>query len=454
MAKDYFQDIMPPNIDDFQSHTNYASDSDNTLAPSPDLPEKTIRNIQVPISARPRSRDVDLREQASPSKIPRFGRWWLWIGVGVSILVLGAIALIALRPTKVTVTPRSHEVLFDETAIFSARPVLGAATGTLSFTLETIALEDSEIVSTKGVERIEEKSSGTITIYNEYSKQSVKLLKNTRFATPEGLIFRIPTEVIVPGKVNSIPGTISVTVFGDVAGEKYNVGSVARFILPGLKSSPSMYSSVYASSKDAITGGFSGERPAASKQDIDSARANIRDRIHKKIVEAVRAKNSETTIAFFDLAYIAFESMPQTPEVNGGLRIHERARVELPVFDADNFAFAVAKNVSADVEDESVVLKDADKLTAHLRASAIKIESLIQFTLKGSVQLVWKVDSLELSQAIAGRDRESFEAIIGGFSNIEEAQAKIQPFWKKSFPKDASKIKIKIIDPKRVALKR
>ncbi|MEK9154098.1 MAG: hypothetical protein AAB798_01350 [Patescibacteria group bacterium] len=456
MSKDYFQDIMPPNAND-ASHPNHEFDSEKAFASTHDLPEKTIRNIQVPVSARIRSREVDLREPALPPKILRFGRWWLWIGVALALLVLGAIALLALRQTSVTVIPRSYKVSLDETTIFNAHPVLGAATGTatgtLGFTLETVVLEDSEIVPAKGVELVEEKASGTIIIYNEYSTQPVKLLKNTRFATPEGLIFRIPAEVIVPGKKGSIPGKISVTVFADAAGEKYNVGTVARFILPGLKSSPAMFSSVYASGKDAITGGFSGERPAASKQDIDAARANIRDRIHKKILETVHAKNSETTIAFVDLAYIAFESMPQTTEAEGSIKIHERARIELPVFAADNFAFAVAKSASADVENESVILKDADRLTAHLRASA-EIESAIQFTLQGSAQLIWKVDARELSQAIAGRDRDAFEAIIGGFSNIEEAHARIQPFWKNSFPEDASKIRIKMIDPKPAALER
>ena len=461
MAKDYFQDIMPPNSSDVPRQTapapaaaSYSAPAPSEASPSPapsaDLPEKTIRNIQVTSPLRTKSRvGLDLREPVPPAAGGRFGRVWLWGGVVLALLVLGAIALVALRPTSVTVIPRSQNVLFDETALFTAYPASSAATGTLTYTLDTVTLEDSEIVPAKGVERVEEKASGVITVYNEYSAQPVKLIKNTRFATPDGLIFRIPAEVIVPGKKGSTPGEISVTIFADAAGDKYNISPVSRFTLPGLKSSPSMYSSVYARSSAAFSGGFVGERPAASKGDVDAARAKIRDRLQAQILETVRAKNSEATLAFVDLAYIAFETLPQTAEAGGGARVHERVRVELPVFSADSFARTVAESVSADVENSSVMLKGADGLTAQLRSSAAAgAESPIQFGLKGSVLLVWKVDVSELAQALAGRDEAAFQAIIGGFLGIEEAHARIEPFWKNSFPSAPSAIKIKVSDPK------
>ena len=461
MAKDYFQDIMPPNSSDVPRQSAPApvppsysapapSENSPSPAPSADLPEKTIRNIQVSPSVRTNSRvGLDLRDPMPTESGGRFGRAWLWGGVVLALLALGAIALVALRPTSVTVIPRSQNVLFDETALFTAYPASSAATGTLSYTLETVTLEDSEVVPAKGVERVEEKASGTVIVYNEYSTQSVKLLKDTRFQTPEGLIYKVPAEVVVPGKKGTAPGQIEVTVFAEKAGDKYNIGPVSRFTLPGLKSSPSMYSSVYARSSAATSGGFVGERPAASKGDVDAARAKIRDRLQAQILETVRSKNSETTLAFLDLTYIAFETLPQTAEAGGGARVHERARVELPIFSADSFAFTVAESVSANTENNSVMLKGTDALTAQLRSSsAAGAESPIQFALKGSVQLVWKVDVGELTQALAGRDEAAFQAIISGFPGIEEARARIEPFWKNSFPVDPSAIKVKISDPK------
>src|SRR3989344_6334633 len=192
MAKDYFQDIMPPNSSEAPRQApptpaapNYSastpSESPTSLPPSADLPEKTIRNIQVSPSARTRSRvGLDLREPMPTGTGGKFGRIWLWGGVALALLTLGAMALVALRPTSVTVVPRSPNVLFDETAIFTANPAATAATGTLSYTLEPVTLEDSAIVPAQGAQQVEERASGTITVYNEYSTQPVKLLKDRR----------------------------------------------------------------------------------------------------------------------------------------------------------------------------------------------------------------------------------------------------------------------------------
>ena len=37
--------------------------------------------------------------------------------------------------------------------------------------------------------------------------------------------------------------------------------------------------------------------------------------------------------------------------------------------------------------------------------------------------------------------------IVEGFAGIEEAHARIEPFWKSSFPEDPSAIKIKVKEP-------
>ena len=88
-------------------------------------------------------------------------------------------------------TPRSHAIVFDASSEFSAYPAGGAATGTLTYTTDAFDFEDSAVVVTQGTERVEERAHGRITVVNNYSATPVKLIKNTRFETPDGLIFRI-----------------------------------------------------------------------------------------------------------------------------------------------------------------------------------------------------------------------------------------------------------------------
>src|SRR3989338_4270766 len=454
MAKDFFQDITPPNTPPSSLPPRPPREPAAEIPPTPAPGEKTIRNIQVTAKPRPRVDSMDVREVPSFSSEPPKQRrvptrLWMWGGAGLLLLILAAITFVALRPTTVTVIPRSQTVTFDQSAHFTAYPAPAIASSTLSFTLQTSDIEDSAVVPTSGTERVSEKAQGSITVFNAYSAQPVKLVKNTRFATPDGLIFRVPADIVIPGKQGSTPGKITVTVFADEAGEKYNVGPVSRFTLPGLKSSPAMYADVYANSSQAFVGGCVGDRPAVAAGAIDTAVAQIRARLEQKARDAVNAVASDTTVVFPSLVQITYESLPQTTEAGGGLRIHERARVGIPVFPADAFAYAVAQSVSADAGPGEVAIKGGAGLTANAGdPAAIAADAPLAFTLNGTVQLVWVVDAQALASALAGKDQSAFQTIVTGFPGVQEAHARVEPFWKNSFPADPAAIRIQIEAPK------
>lgn len=461
MAKDYMQDITPPNAGEDGAPSpldategtspRSATASKKKNAPEEREPESSsrgIRNIQVSATRQKLQGGSSGNHRPPPPRAKRnFSRYALWGGVALALVVLILIGLVALRPTSVEVIPRSHTILFDDTMIFTAQSADSGATTTLPFTLENITIEDSEIVPAEGVEQVEEKASGTITVYNEYSASSVKLIKNTRFETPGGLVFRTPSEVIVPGKKGSTPGEVSITVFADKVGEEYNIEPVDTFRLPGLASTPDMYKTVYARSGNAMTGGFSGERPAAEPAALEAAQAQIRSRLEEKIRAAANERTTEETFAFADLAKVTFESLTPAPE-EGGVRMRERARIELPIFAADVFAYRVGENVSAAADIGAVTLKPLEGFAAHLSETSGSLsDSPISFALTGKARLVWNVDTEEFTSALVGRDEIAFEAIAETFPGIEEARARIQPFWKRTFPADASKIKIEIQEP-------
>jgi hypothetical protein len=339
-------------------------------------------------------------------------------------------------------------VLFEPLNHFTAYPEATAASGTLSFILETSDIEDSAVVPTSGSTHVEERASGTIVVVNDYSTQVVKLIKNTRFASSEGLIFRAPADIVVPGKKGATPGEISVTVIADQVGEEYNVAAQTRWTLPGLKSDSGMYAKVYARSAAPMRGGFSGERPGTEPGALEAARAEVRDRLDEKARASVRSRVDAAGVTFPGLLHIVYESLPDTDEAGGGLRIHERAHIELPVFPADLFAHVVAESVSADAEAGGITLKAGSGLTAGLIATEASLSGQpLDFTLEGGAQLIWIVDSVVLAETLAGRDEAAFETVINSFPTIQEAHARIEPFWESSFPADPSDIKIRIEEP-------
>ena len=67
-----------------------------------------------------------------------------------------------------------------------------------------------------GKEEVSLKASGRIVIYNNYNTAKQRLVRNTRFETPPGFIYRINKSIDVPGQTTeagrTIPGSIEVTI--------------------------------------------------------------------------------------------------------------------------------------------------------------------------------------------------------------------------------------------------
>lgn len=387
--------------------------------------------------------------EAAPSRAPRkFSRWILWAVALIAVIVLGVLGLFEFRKTTVTVTPRTQTITFDQTEQFVAYPVATAATGTLAYTVQASDLQESEVVPTQGTEHADVKASGNITVFNDYSTSPVKLIATTRFATPDGLIFRVPADIVVPGKNGSTPGQVSVTVSADQSGDSYNVGPVSRFTLPGLKSNAAMYANVYAQSSAAMTGGFSGDRPAAAPGAITAAQAEVRAKLAQE-AQALAQSTASTTV-FANLMQVTYQDLPETTEAGGGVRIHEQAHVEIAEFDAGAFAQAVAQGASANAEGSSITfVPGAGLIENETNATSTTLGTdPIEFTFSGAGQLVWSVDAQALASALAGRDQGAFNTIVNGFPGVQEAHARIEPFWKSTFPSNPADIFVQIETPK------
>jgi hypothetical protein len=131
------------------------------------------------------------------------------------------------------------------------------------------------------------------------------------------------------------------------------------------------------------------------------------------------------------------------------VRIHESAHLTVPVFPADLFAQAVGAQVSADAGEASLTLVPGSSFAVHMTTTTptLGVTPLI-LTLAGQGKLVWRVDSGALASALVGRESGAFQSIVNNFPGIQEAHARIEPFWKSSFPGNPAKIKIKIEEPK------
>ncbi len=485
MAKDYFQDITPlseetnpprqlkplPPEPDEHTESSVAQpeahdvpirvdDTSAEISAGVGQTPRGIRSISAPIRSRPvhvggapGRMDMDIRESPSamsgmPPRPPhRSSRLWIWAGASVILLSIVAVLIIFFSSTTVTVTPKSRVAVLSSASI-TAREGASAPEGTLSYTLQTFDLEDSEVVAAEGTTHMETKASGSITVTNTYSASAVKLVKNTRFESSDGLIFRALSDIVVPGKKGSTAGTVNVTVVADQPGEQYNIGPTKKFTVPGLKSTADMFAGVYAHSSAAMSGGFLGEKPGTAPGALEAAVALVRGRLEAKSREALASQTKDDTFAFPELIVITYQSLPTTNEAGNSVRIHEKAHMEIPVFSKDAFARAVAQAAFADSDNAAVSMEPAGDFTVHALASGDQTEEgTLSLVASGQALIIWTVDTNALATALQGKDDSTFQAIANGFPSVLEAKARIAPFWRSSFPDSPSDIKVKVVRP-------
>jgi hypothetical protein len=441
MNKGYFQDILPKAGAHHPQAVRYDGDEREE--------ERGIRAVHITHSEGGSVREDAGRGVRNPPYPPlppqkpyrhRKSGLWLWL-LGALVLAFAvAVGMLAFRPMQIVVMPHIQPVTLDAATPLVAYPASNAPEGSLTYTIESLSFEDTEPVQAGASAFVEEKAGGTLIVSNNYSAEPVRLIKNTRFETENGLVFRTPIEVVIPGKKASVPGEMSVAVVADASGDTYNVGPTS-FTLPGLKSTPAMYRGVTARSTIAMSGGFKGERPSIAEADASLARAKIRDRLTQRVAEAIAAKNNTETAAFSDLAYVAFEPIPPTVDETGA-RLGERVRIELPLIAARPLAEALAANVSTETSG-GVMLESEGNIRAERVAPAIiDPNSPLQFTLSGSGRLVWSVDTNAFAAALAGREVDAFRSIAESFPGISEARLRVPLLLRTTFPSDPTKIQI------------
>lgn len=455
MAKDYFQDLSDTErLEPERSSIPMTPETE----PVQEQPQRSIRNI-APSPTRPHtSRFGALSGSAGgpprpPRRIPGVGTAPSGKKRSIVLWVLGFIALIGFgfalasmfRKTTITVIPREHTVVFDEQVAYVAYPEGSSATSssTLAYITDARSFDDATPVTASGVEQVSDAASGTIMVYNAYSDDSVRLIKNTRFETSDGKVFRIRDSIVVPGKTSKGPGSITATVYADQPGTAYNIGPVDKFTLPGLKDTPDMYTGVYGRSTTAMTGGFSGTRPAVSKTVRDAAVASLTTSLKAKIASAYA--DTKDVYALVPLATISYGPLAIETNSDGTLSGKLTANVVVPQIDRVTLDTFLAKETNADTGGATIRIKDPISFsitpTNTGKVLALGTDSL-EFSISGNAVFVWQVDSERLAKDLAGKNKAAFEAIVGGYPSIDSANAKVYPLWSHTFPTDPSGIKV------------
>lgn len=412
---------------------------------------RSIRRI--PISRKPKARR--LIEKSSgygkvggsslPPQRKRTSRAGLWFVAIIAIIVLFIVLSSLFSGVKVKVTPNQEEILIDGT--FSAFRSPGI--NEIGYEIMTLTRKLSGEVEATGEEFVEEKASGRIVVYNNYSTATQRLIKNTRFETSDGLIYRIKNAVTVPGRQTKageiVPGSLEVKVYADKTGVSYNIG-LSDFTIPGLKGDP-RYSKFYARSKTPMEGGASGLVKRASPEDLAKTTEELDFKLKVELLEEANSVKPEGFLLLSG-SYIIASELTTSNSGEDKVLITAEATFYGFIFDENEFAQFVAENTIATYDGGNVELVEYDNLKINiLNSDPLDLTTALEivFSLSGDAKVVWVFDEDALLADLVGQPKKRVENILSGYPSIEKVEVVLRPFWKRSLPDKESKIKIERI---------
>ncbi len=418
---------MPPRMDDIPYTPPRVVE--HPAAPTPTFEEEVVGD--EPFDAYPSSNSIGMKK--TPIKVPR------QFPFGTALLAIGIIAACGLvfysfSGAKVVVSPvMSPATVATDLTAYSDK-------GDLTFQIITVEKTATADIKASGVTNVSDAAHGSITIHNAQSTKQ-QLIKNTRFQTADGMTFRIHDSIVVPAG-----GDITVDVFADEAGDKYNVGPTT-FTIPGLKGSPA-YALVTAKSVDAMSGGFVGQRASAPQDVKDKTYATMQGQLTTELQKDLAAKVPEGYVLIQGGSYPTYTPGPDAAKGADTVTLSEKGSIQAVVFPEGALARAIAFKSIGTYDGSDVTFASVDGLTLKPALPSLAPDATeYTFNVVGNTTVVWHIDSDKIAGAVAGKTRESAEIALKSFLEVEKATLVLRPFWSHSFPSDPKKIQVVVQMP-------
>jgi hypothetical protein len=419
-------------------------------APASIVEDEDVRTIDRPthdktsdidVPRRPMDYDFDY-DVDRPSKKNKWGIFALG-AVFILALVFGIVSMFA--SAKVSIIPKSQNISLQSS--FTAPK--DQPTGVFGYQIVSVSKTTQEDVTAGAQAQSDTKASGTIVIFNS-SNTVQNLVATTRFQTTAGLVYRITQPVTVP-KATTVSGTVTpgsatANVVADQSGASYNIG-LSDFTLPGLKGT-ARYVDVVAHSKTPMTGGFSGMRKSVDTATLSQATTDMQNSLRTDLASQITAQLPQNFVLFPSSVSYSFADVTQVPATDPNkATLSLTGTASAVIFDrvllSQKIIASIASSTAIDGQAEVQNISDMAFTLTQPTTISKDYTGPISFQLSGNADIVWLFDQTALKNDITGIKKSDLNALLQAkYPSIMQAQAKIFPVWKGTFPADPSKITI------------
>jgi hypothetical protein len=368
---------------------------------------------------------------------------WAFIITIVVLAVLAWLLTYVFNSATITIVPKHEDIAdFRKTLSFGTED-----SKLIPFIVATSSMTKSKVLPLSETKKVESKASGKIVIYNNFSAEPQRLIKNTRFEATGGKIYRINDSVTVPGKKGETPGSIEVTVYADSYGSDYNIAPT-DFTIPGFKNTP-RYTGFFARSNGPMSGGASGNTSLASLTDMNAAKDELEIEMAQKIKSEFESMKKEGYVGLYSAIDIVYSDNEEAV-LQGVTSTYEVTATGYLMFASEpEFAKSVALSIR-DYNGEDVRLAYTDTLSYSRKdTDRIAGNTKLDILVEGTPRIIWNTNADVIKGLVAGKKRDEFKPIMKTIDSVENAEIGFSPMWLSTFPDDKDKISIVESLPKR-----
>lgn len=372
---------------------------------------------------------------------------------GTKLIVFGLVVLgllvaysLLFHSAEVVLTKKTQNAVLTNQE-FNA--TLQGEEGSLAFIrVKPFSAKETVYVEGSIEENRQTKTSGMITVFNTDSSDK-NYIKNTRFQSPDGNVYRAFNRFVIPKGTTENPGSVDVLVVAENPGDKYNSEEGLTFVLPALKEQgDSSFDKVYAEQKEPLTGGYSGVVRVPIEDDIAEAQTKLQTRLEQSLFDEFKTTLPDSYVVNEDYVVVSDPVFTQKPnEEKGGVDLEARSELYAVVFKQDDYSRFMAQQFVQGYNGESVVVTNANDLPLNIVSENFDpaTSESFTFTTTGEARFEWAIDQDEIQSLLAGKLRSHVENdLVVGLDYIEVEEIKVSPFWRRSLPKDVDSITVSI----------
>lgn len=364
------------------------------------------------------------------------------------ILAAGIFAYLFVPGAEIVVYP-VYKIEKRDLEITAKTEVGEADPGSLLITARILESEESLVKNfpaTGSTASSNQKTRGTIVIYNEYSDSSQPLVATTRFLTEDGKLFRLVEGIVVPGmaKVGGElkPGVIEAEVIADQPGEEYNIDP-AKFSIPGFEGGPK-YEKFHAVSEKPMTGGGSAQSGEAniSQQDLDNAKSATEGATKVQLRNKIKKELDKEYILLseaMDCTYEESSASVKAGDMKDNFDYTVKAKAKVFIFpgeDVKNIFIDKLKQSNSDVEN-SLVKADIEygQLTPDFEKQTLKVKAHGEMYLRPDVNLK------EFRENLLGKKEDQIKEVLENYPQIKRVEIN---FWPKFISEKIPQYKMRV----------